>query len=171
MHSSQTFINIFNFYQREAEIFSCSGKNPKSAFSNPVFERVSSSSSLQKGLLCSNPCGIFQGILEAPSCAVLPSGLGLCPGVSLAPCPKSFPFQIQMSNVAFLVPTWCSHLLFLFFFSMFPWLDCNREEENEVSKTNSNVPGSAVSPAGLVWLRHSVNPEPPRGWMKQMDAF
>ncbi|RLV89204.1 hypothetical protein DV515_00015001 [Chloebia gouldiae] len=43
----------------------------------------------------------------------------------------SIPFQIQMSSAPFLVPTCCSHLLFLFFFSMFPRLDCNREEENE----------------------------------------
>lgn len=48
------------------------------------------------------------------------------------------------------VHTFFSCFFFFVFFSMFPRLDCNREEENEVSKTNSSVPGSAVSPAGLV---------------------
>lgn len=41
-------------------------------------------------------------------------------GVSLTPCPRSIPFQIQMSSVTFLVPTRCSRLLSCFFFHVSP---------------------------------------------------
>lgn len=124
------------------------------------------SSSLQKGLLCPNPCGIFQGLLEPPSSSVLPSGLGLC---WCFPHSPSHPKPRCPGLHFWFLPGFHTFFSF-FFFSMFPWLDCNREEENEVSK--NQFQHSWIS-CELSWvgLRYSKNPEPLRGWIKQMGAF
>lgn len=178
MHSSQTFVSIFNFCQWEAETFSYSGKysngkNPKSTFFSQ-FLRVLflqhvgiTGDNTKPAVLSKKVCSVLIHVGFSREFWSLPT----------VPCSPQSPVCVQVLLVfsSLRVPhpshskSRCPmlHFLFLpavhtffscFFFSMFPRLDCNREEENEVSKTSSNVHGSPVSPAGLVWLRHSMNP-------------
>lgn len=163
MHSSQTFINIFNFCQWEAETFGYSGNIQMERIPNPPF------SVTFLRLLFLQRVGITGGstkpaVLSRKVCSVL-IHVGFSRefwSLPTVPCwvcvrvPSVFP-SLHVPNPSHPKST-CPmfHFLFLpavhtffscFFFSMFPWLDCNREEENEVSKTNSSISGSPVSSA------------------------
>lgn len=84
------------------------------------------------------------------SCSRIICGVVVTLSVSLGPSR----LQCQTSDVN--VSCFC--LMFTppsyVFFCMFSWLDCNREEENEVSKTDSFLdvaPETCISPTWLVW--------------------
>lgn len=182
MHSSQTFINIFNFCLWEAETFNYSGKhsNGKIHVLQAHFWAFYPGDNTKPAILSKKVCSVlihvgFSGeFWTLPTVLCSPPEPGLCPSAAVFPSlhvpgPSLSRSRCPVFHFLFLPGV---HTFFsCFFFSMFPRLDCNREEENEVSKINSNIPGSPVSPAGLVWLRHSVNPEWLRGWIKQIDAF